>query len=110
MADLFDTSRVRDQAQFWDELADRVATQAERKSRGSALDWLAQSRSSWVAASLVLASALALLMLSGERAPARPGATWEQALAPTDDMGKAIAMFDTPPAIGALLLRAPGDR
>ena len=109
MSDLFDTTQVRDDPGSWDALAERVAADAARRSKGSGFDWLARSRTSWVAASVLLATAIAFLLLPTERSPASgPSAEWEQALAPADDVGKAIVLRDAPPAIGALLLGQGG--
>ena len=105
MSNLFDTNQVRDDAGYWDALAERVAAHAARNSKGSGFSWLAHSRTSWVAASLLLAVALAFMVLPTARSSARrPSTQWEQALAPADDVGKAIVLRDAPPAIGALLL------
>lgn len=107
MSNLFDTTTIRDDAEYWDVLAKRVAANAARESKASGFDWLAQSRaSSWLAASLLLVAALAFLVLPTESSSAgRPRADWDQALAPADDVGQAIVLRDAPPAIGALLLR-----
>lgn len=107
MSNFFDTTTIRDDADYWDALTERVATNAARESTASGLAWLAQSRtSSWLAASLLLAAALAFLVLPSKSLSARrPGADWEQALAPADDVGQAIVLRDAPPVIGALLFR-----
>lgn len=109
MSDLFDTTQVRDEPEHWDTLAKRVATTAARESRRSGFDWLANSRAGWVAASLLVAAALAFIMLPPEDHSARSVVPeWAQSLAPTDDVGKVIVLRDSPPAIGALLLDAQG--
>jgi hypothetical protein len=106
MPDLFDTTQVRDDPTSWDVLAERVAANAARRSRGSGFDWLAQSRTSWVAASLLLVAAIAFMVLpAGESSVRTPNAELE-VLAPADDVGKAIVLRDAPPAIGALLLNS----
>ena len=104
-SDLFDTSDVRDDAGHWDALAERVAAHAARESNTGGFDWFAHSRASWVAASLLLAAALVFMVLPAENSPSRSfGAEWARALAPADDVGRAIILQDGPPAIGALLL------
>lgn len=114
--DLFDTSRVRDDAGYWDALAERIAADAARVSKegwGGGFEWFAHSRASWVAASLVLAAAAAFLMLPSEASSTRNlNADWALALAPADDVGRALVLRDDPPAIGALLLgrRDEGER
>lgn len=105
MPDLFDTHQVPDDAAHWDALAERVAADAARESKGSGLDWFAHSRASWVAASFLLAAALAFIVLPADDSSASGfSAVWAEALAPEDDVGRAIILPDGPPAIGALLL------
>jgi hypothetical protein len=105
MPDLFDTHQVPDDAAHWDALAERVAADAARESKGSGLDWFAHSRANWVAAFLLLAAALAFMVLPAENSSARSvSAEWAQVLAPADDIGRTIILRDGPPAIGALLL------
>lgn len=101
MSDLFDTSKIRDQPEYWDALAERVTAHALRPT--STFGQIAESRAGWVAAGLAVAAAIVLLLL-----PANPsadvGVQWTAALAPTDGVGKAVTSPDRPPAIGALLL------
>jgi len=109
MPDFFDTTRVRDDARHWDALAARFAANAARQSKGRAFDWLAHSRASWVAISLLCAAAVALIVLPAGDSPARSrSADWAQALAPVDNVGRAIIVNDAPPLIGALLLGVRG--
>jgi hypothetical protein len=112
MPDLFDTSQVLDDAAHWDALAERVAADAARESirgGGGGLDWFAHSRASWVAASLLLAAALAFIVLPAEDSSASSfSAVWVEALAPADDVGRAIILPDGPPVIGALLFGGQG--
>ncbi len=109
MPDLFDTTQVRDDAGHWDALAERVVTEATREAPVGGFDWFAHSRASWVAASLLLAAALAFTMLPAEDSSARSfNAEWAQALAPADDVGRAIILPEDPPDIGALLLGGQG--
>jgi hypothetical protein len=105
MPDLFDTRQISDDTRHWDALAERIAADAARESKGGGFEWFAHSRASWVAASLLLAAAVAFTVLSAEDSSARSfSAVWAQALAPADDVGRAIILPDGPPAIGALLL------
>jgi hypothetical protein len=105
MPDLFDTRQIRDDVAYWDTLALRVSAEAARRAKPRGSDWLVYSRTSWIAASLLLAAALAYMALPRDRTSARSVSTeWAQALAPADDMGKAITLEDGPPEIGALLL------
>jgi hypothetical protein len=108
MSDLFDTTHVRDDPAHWDALTERVAANAARESKGGGFEWLAQSRAGWVTASLLLAAALLSMLSSAEKSSATSRSTeWAPALAPADDVGRAMLLPDGPPAIGALLL---GDR
>jgi hypothetical protein len=105
MRDLFDTSQVRDDTRYWDALAERVAAAAARASSAGGFAWFAHSRASWVAASVLLAAALAFMALPAENSSAKGFSTaWAQALAPADGVGRAILWPDGPPAIGTLLL------
>jgi hypothetical protein len=110
MAKLFDTTQIPDDPAHWDALAERVAARATRKAtEKSSFEWLAQSRASWAAASLLLAAALGWMALPVDTTGATTArAGWLQALAPADDVGKAIASPDVPPAIGALVLGEAG--
>lgn len=100
MSDLFDTTRVRDEPAHWDMLAQRVAANAARESRGGAFEWLTQSRAGWIAACLLLGVALLAMASAKTR-----GSEWVPVLAPGDDVGRAMAVSDNPPGIGALLVR-----
>lgn len=98
-------AKIRDDPEHWDALAAHVARVAARASRRRALDWLASSRAGWVAACLLGAAVLTLLMLPVEPPPrARDRAQLWEILAPSDDVGQAIVVQDSPPPIGALLL------
>jgi hypothetical protein len=104
VSDLFDTRQIPDDPAYWDALAEGVAARAARDSSGSVLEWFAHSRSSWIAASLLLAAGLAFMMLPVEDASApNLGPTVSQSVTPGDDLGKAIVSRDTPPSVGALL-------
>ena len=105
MPDLFDTRQIPDDASYWDALSERVAAHAARDSSGSVLDWFAHSRSSWIAASLLLAAGIAFMVLPVED-PSAPSLapTLSQPVMPADDLGKAIVSRDAPPSIGTLLL------
>jgi len=112
MPEFFDTTRVPDDPEHWDALAERVAATAARAPKRSGVDWLASSRAGWVAASLLLLAAWALMMPTESSSARSFSGEWAQALAPRDDVGKAIMVRDRPPAIGALLLadRRGGDK
>ena len=111
MSELFDTAQVRDDPTYWNALAQRVAERAAHASTEQAFEWLGRSRASWVVASLLVAAGLALIMLSPNKslAPSRI-AEWTDAIAPTDEVGKAIGLPDRPPPIDALLLAPRGRR
>jgi hypothetical protein len=116
MADLFDTRQIPDDDPHWDALAERVSANAaqqsvlESRARSGATGagWLIRSRAGWIAASLMLAAALTWMALPTPAAsPASLGPAWAEALAPADDVGRAIAIQDAPPSIGMLLLGPP---
>lgn len=105
MPDLFDTRQIPDDAAYWDALAERVAVHSARGTSGTALDWFAHSRSSWIAASLLLAAGIAFMHEPVEdRVTSSFPPALSQAFTPVDDLGKAIVSRDAPPSIGALLL------
>lgn len=105
MAELFDTRRVRDDDAHWDALAERVARQAARRSSEGGVVSLAASRAGVIAASLLFAVSLLYMTMSrGEGARSSP--VLGQALAPSDDVGRVIALTGRPPALGALLFDA----
>jgi hypothetical protein len=105
MTNLFDTSCVRDEAGHWNEIAERIAGIAARKSKASSAEWLAHSRAGWISACLLLSAALLSIFTQTEKASAaRRGAEWAELLAPADEVGKGIVLPDRPPSIGALLL------
>lgn len=109
MSEFFDTEAVRDEPAHWDALARRVAENATRSSRRGAFEWVAQSRAGWIAASLVCGlSVVSLAALSRSSSAASRAAEWARLITPTDNVGRAISMSNTPPAIGTLLL-PPGQ-
>ena len=106
MSELFDTGAVRDETANWDALALRVAENATRFSRRGAFEWVAQSRAGWIAASLVCGlSLVSVAALTRSSSAASREAEWARLITPTDNVGSAITMSNTPPAIGTLLLR-----
>lgn len=105
---LFDTRSVRDDAEHWDALARRVAVDAARRSRSSALEWLARTRAIGIAAVLMLA-VTALMLASQDRSTLRlRTGVWAEAFAPADGVGRAIVSAAGPPAIVALLFARRG--
>ena len=107
MPEFFDTSRVVDDSQHWNALAERIAATAARASKRTSVNWLATSRAGWVAASLLLVAAWALMTPTESSSAKTFTGEWVHALAPADDVGKTFIVRDSPPAIAALLL---GDR
>ena len=106
MPEFFDTGGVRDEPANWDALARRVAENATRSPRQGAFEWLAQSRAGLIAASLVCGlSLVSLAALARSSSAASREAEWARLIRPTDNVGSAITMSNTPPAIGTLLLR-----
>ena len=109
MSDLFDTRQIPDDASYWDALAERVAAQAARDdASGTVLDFFAHSRSSWIAASLLLAAGIAFMALPvQDLSPLSLAPSLSQPVTPADDLGRAIVSRDTPPPVGALLFAGP---
>lgn len=107
MPELFDPRGVTDSAEHWDALAERVAREAVRRSRHGDRGALVASRAGLIAASLLLAASLAFLATASRPGSRRPPVELRQALAPSDDVGRAIASTGKPPAIAALLFDEP---
>ncbi len=107
LTNLLATTRIRDDAGYWDARAEQIAANVVRHRGG--FEWLANSRRTWVAASLLLVAALLSVFSSGDSPSARRSETeLTKALAPVDDVGRAIILPDRPPPIGTLLLRDRG--
>lgn len=107
MTEIFDTAGLRDDNAHWNALADRVAARAIAASRSRAPG---APRALWIGVSLAFAASLVAMLASGQRPASRDTAALNIALVPADDVGRAIALADAPPAIGALLLGAtPGE-
>jgi hypothetical protein len=101
MSDFFDTRQIRDDHEHWDALATRIARDAVRKPSG--VDWLAGSRASWIAASLLLAAALAFAVPTTDTSAGKSSTSWVETLAPADDVGRAMILRDAPPDMVALI-------
>jgi hypothetical protein len=111
MADLFDTRSIRDDPRHWDALAQRIATRARRESAPNGVEWLARSRIGWVAASLLLAAAVAIERVwLATPSRAAVGAAWIESLGPGDELGKAMTSLQRSPTLATLLLGAQIER
>jgi hypothetical protein len=109
--DLRDTAHVHDDPEYWDALAERIATAAARASRQGGFNWLASSRAGWVVVCILMVTALTLSMLLVEPSAQRSErALWEEMLAPSDEVGRSITVLDGPPPIGALLMNSTTER
>jgi hypothetical protein len=109
--DLLDTAHIHDNPEHWDALAARVATAVARASRRGGFNWLANSRAGWVVVCILMVTVLTLSMLPVEpSAQTSERAPWAEMLAPSDEVGRAIAVLDDPPPIGALLLNWTRER
>jgi hypothetical protein len=97
VSDGFDTSQIPDGNEHWDALAQRIADSVRRPAWD---DW-AQSRVGWLAASLLLAAALAYGLL--------PRDDTRLSFAPSDPLGQAFSRGAAPPAIASLLLGERGS-
>lgn len=103
----FDTTHIPDDARQWNALAERIAATAALRSKSGSLEWLATSRAGWVGASLLLVAALAMMNPAESSPEQSVRGQWAEALAPADDVGKAILSRDSPPEIAALVLGEP---
>ena len=107
MTDLFDTSSVPDDNRHWDEMAKRVAARAIRDSNPTSLDWLSRSRGGIIAASLLVVATAVYAVLAGRKGERHFDAISIEAFAPTDELGRAIALESGPPQLGTLLMPVP---
>jgi hypothetical protein len=108
MTDFFDTSNIRDEAEYWTDLTGRIVERATRDSTSSGLAWLARPRTSVIAAVLLMAAASIALWPIVQ--PSLRDAQWTEAFAPLDDVGRTVAASDGPPTMGALLLTTAPSR
>ena len=106
--ELFSTSGTHDDDAHWDALAARITDRAINDS-GSGLSWFTHGTASLIAASLVIAAALAATAVpSREASRANVIADITAAIGPSDIVGQSLAAQAQPPAIGALLFDSPG--
>jgi hypothetical protein len=108
MTELFDTSSIDDDPAHWDAQAERVAAAAARERSESGVDWLATSKIGWLAAALLVVAALASIAPAESPAAESLDASWSQAVAPSDAVGKAVVGNHGPPEIGTLLFGTGG--
>jgi len=109
--DLRDTAHIHDDPEYWDALAERIATAAARASRQGGFNWLASSRAGWVVVCILMVTALTLSVLPVEQtAQKSERVPWAEMLAPSDEVGRSITVLDGPPPIGALLLNWTTER
>ena len=105
MMDEFDNmDPIRDEAEYWDALANRVTAVA--LAPPTTVDWLAESRVGWVAALVVLT----VFGTIGISTPSPTDADWPSVLAPSDRLGQALFLAATPPSLGDLLLPVEGPK
>jgi hypothetical protein len=107
MTDLYPINIDNDNGERWDERAARVAREAMRQSDARGGVAFAQSRVTWIAASLLFAAGLVLMVVSARAPVASPTAELQLVVAPADDLGRAIALRERPPEIEALMLEPP---
>jgi hypothetical protein len=107
MTELFGTNGVHDDDAHWDALASRVATRALAEQRAGRF---ASSPAIWLGVSALFAAGLVVMILSGQPAPSPDSGELRVVLAPPDDVGRALAVRDAPPAIGALMLEPLAEK
>ena len=111
MDELFDTSSIPENREYWDVFAARVASRAQRAR--SPMLWLGEHRAIWAAATLLVAASMLFAVLQQRSSSAAPSLGWMEAMAPQDVVGRAIATRDHPPALETLLFVSavvPGAR
>jgi hypothetical protein len=109
MTELFDTRQIRDDQEYWDSLAARVARTAMARDRsGNGLLSFAGSPRAWVVATVLVGFAVGGVLVSRTGSAERSMNEWNGAVQPSDEIGRAITAAVNPPSIGALLLNAAG--
>ena len=108
-------------AEYWERLAARIDAAAATRAPQPDASWLGKHGARVGGAGVVAAAALLAWVLMQPpafgRAPAvARRAVWQRSIAPTDALGRALAV-DQPPGLGAFLLAAsrsgggsPGER
>jgi hypothetical protein len=81
--------------------------QPQMRQKQTTLDWLAEPRAGITVGCLLLAAAVALTMRTSS---AEVPADLAQVIVPSDQIGQAILLSSSPPAIGALLLSERAER
>jgi hypothetical protein len=105
--ELFSTSGTHDDDAHWDALAARITDRAIADS-DSDLTWFTHRTAGLIAASLVIAAALAAAAVPSRETPrASVLADITAAISPSDIVGQSLAAQAQPPAIGALLFDSP---
>ena len=102
-----DRNSRRDDADYWEDLAERVSRSAARAAKQTTLDWLAEPRAGIAVGCVLLAAAVALTTRTSS---AEVPADLAQVMVPSDQIGQAILLSGNPPAIGALLLTERAER
>jgi hypothetical protein len=102
-----DRNSLRDDADYWDDLAERVSRSAAQAAKLTTLDWLAEPRAQITVGCVLLAAAL---VLTTGTSSAEVPADLAQVIVPSDQIGQAILLSRNPPAIGALLLSERAER
>ena len=103
----FDKDGIRDEEQYWDALASRVAVAAQRDARGGDVMAFAGSVRGLTAAAILVAIAAGGSLLLRDSGAAQSDEL-TAALEPSDDVGRAITASPAPPSVGALLLSNTG--
>jgi hypothetical protein len=96
----------RDDVEYWNALADRVASAAVRPGPGT-IERLAESRSARLATLLFVSVAAALIALSAGQVIEDRNLGELTVLAPKDRIGQLMTDRDQPPPIGTLLMEPP---
>jgi hypothetical protein len=103
MSELFDTTPLRDDPEYWDALTTRVVATVARARTPSLLDWLASPRTGWLATSFMAAAVLTLILWAPDSASSRPTKVLAPLVAPSDPEGRVMTIVDRPPEIDLLL-------
>src|SRR5215831_6176926 len=101
MNELGDAREITDTPEHWASLAERIASRAIRASNG--IEWLAHSRTGWMAACVVLAASIGFVVSEPSRSTASLRQDeWIGALTPRGETAQAMLTRDQPPSLGSL--------
>ena len=102
MPNVFDTSSIPDDAEYWRSLSARVMRDVRRRRSGAA--WVGSRPRGWILSAYAAAAAVAIAALLAAGRPRRADAPAQLGLvlAPNDALGKTLSRGPAPPPLTEL--------